>query len=63
MVESKQAGIRFSPELLARLEAYTQRLAVQSPGMRITLSDAVRVLLTKALDAEGIKAEKGRAKR
>lgn len=61
MVETKPVGYRLPTELIARLDAYVVRMAEQTPGMRFTQADAVRVLLTKALDAEGVPA-KDRAK-
>jgi len=47
-------AFRLPPELVARLDAYVDKLTAQNPpGLRVTRGDAARILLTKALDAEG----------
>ena len=45
-------GLRLSPELRARVEAYRKRKAALVPGMRVTMSDAARMLIIKGLEAE-----------
>jgi len=40
-----------STELVARLEAFTERLIKANPGIRFGRSDAIRTLLIRALDA------------
>ena len=51
-------AFRLPPELVARLDAYVDKLKSQNPaGLHVTRGDAARILLTKALDAE---AEPGR---
>ena len=62
MVEAQQVAFRFPPELLARLDAYVDRMRAQTPGLKATRADAARVLITKALDAEKVQAPKGKAK-
>lgn len=47
---TKQVAFRLEEELLARLDRYAERLAAENPGMRFTRADALRVLLTRALD-------------
>lgn len=54
MANTKMVGFRFSDELKDRLEQYRQRLESQTPGVEFSMADTVRVLLTKALDAEQI---------
>ena len=54
----KKAGtelvaFRLEPELLKQLDAYAKRLEAEKPGQRATRADALRVLLWKALEAEG----------
>jgi hypothetical protein len=50
---AQQAGFRLPLELLERLDQHTAKLRRKTPGVRITRSDAVRLLLTRALiDAE-----------
>lgn len=49
-VPSQQVGFRFPLELIARLDRYAAELTEQTPGARFTRADAVRSLLTRALD-------------
>jgi hypothetical protein len=44
--------IRLDEALLARIDRYAERLATEQPGFQPTRSDAIRILLHKALDAE-----------
>ena len=43
-------AVRLPRGLIKRLEAYTKRLEREGPGIPVRTSDAVRLLLTKALD-------------
>lgn len=43
---------RVPHELVARLDAYCERVAARMPGMKFSRADAVRVLLTIGLDRE-----------
>jgi hypothetical protein len=55
-------AFRLPPELLARIDAYAERLRAEVPWSNATRADAVRALLTSSLDrleAEG----KGRRRR
>lgn len=53
MAETKQPrNVRLPPELLARVDAYAQRLQRENPGVRVTQGAAIRQLLTLALDAD-----------
>lgn len=45
------AMFRLTPSLIARLDAHAQRMSAQTPGLRLTRTDALRSLLTAALDA------------
>ena len=51
---TKQTGFRLPEEMLERLGRYVEKMKEAAPGMDVTLADAVRVLLTKALDAEKV---------
>ncbi|MEY4550654.1 MAG: hypothetical protein RL685_6849 [Pseudomonadota bacterium] len=47
---TQQTAFRLPTELLARLDAYAARLRFEQPGVNVTRADAVRLLLTRALD-------------
>lgn len=49
-------GFRVPAALVARVDAYCEQMAAAMYGHKVSRSDAIRVLLTKALDAEGIPA-------
>ena len=55
----EQIVIRLPGALVERVDAHVERLRAEQPGLRITRSDAVRMLLSKALEA----VEPGRGKR
>ena len=63
---SQQMGMRLSEELVERLDQHVERMKAAQPGMEVTRSDAIRVLLLVALDAvepADVKAKaKGKAK-
>jgi hypothetical protein len=42
---------RLAPELVARIERHARRMEKATPGVTFTRTDAVRALLTAALDA------------
>jgi excinuclease UvrABC nuclease subunit len=44
--------LRLDDELLGRIGRYAEKLAAKQPGFKPTRSDAIRILLHKALDAE-----------
>ncbi len=44
-------SIRFPRDLLARIDRYADRLRAEHPGLAISRGDAVRVLVSRALDA------------
>lgn len=45
-------AFRLSADLLKRLDAKVARMEAATPGLSVTRTDAVRVLLLKSLDAE-----------
>ena len=51
-------AFRFPDDLIGRVDAYAKRLEAEQPGISVTRADAVRALLTRALDAIGEKARK-----
>lgn len=48
-IRTKQAAVRFTEEMLARLDRYAERLAARNPGMTITRADALRTLVAEGL--------------
>ena len=49
--ETPVVAFRLPTELIRRLDCHTKRLGKQHPGMAIPRTDALRELLTLALDA------------
>jgi predicted DNA-binding protein len=45
-----QLAFRLPDSLVARVDAYAKRLNATTPGLDVTRTDAVRALLTQALD-------------
>ena len=43
-------GLRLDAAIVQRLDAHAERLSAVSPGLTVTRTDAVRVLLIAALD-------------
>jgi len=55
MPKSKSSAMQVVPfripdELVKRLDKHAERLRRDQPGLRVTRADALRVLLTEALD-------------
>jgi hypothetical protein len=50
-VDEKMVGARVSKELEARIEKFRQQMAKRTPGLRPSLSDAVRTLIEAGLAA------------
>ena len=48
--ETTQLAFRLPASLVARVDAYAKRLNAATPGLDVTRTDAVRALLTQALD-------------
>jgi len=46
-------SVRLSDELISAIDAEGERMETERPGMRLTRTDAVRVLLLEALAARG----------
>ena len=59
--KNKLCAFRLSPEIIERLDNYVKVMGMQTPGMNFTRSDAVRVLLTTALDMTDRVQRLGRA--
>lgn len=49
--ESEQVAFRFPRELIERIDRHVERMAGAFPGLEISRADAVRSLLTAALDS------------
>lgn len=45
-------ALRLPRELLERIDGYAERLREETPGMRATRTDAIRILVSKALAFE-----------
>lgn len=55
--ETEQVAVRLARSLLERVDGHVERLRAQVPGISFSRADAIRSLLTEALDrAEGKKA-------
>lgn len=46
-------AFRLEPEMLAKVDAFAREMEARVPGLAVTRTDAVRVLLTRALEREG----------
>lgn len=59
----EQLAFRFPKALIERLDRYAARLSDEHPGLEFSRSDAVRTLLTRALDeVDGTKKPRGRSR-
>ena len=50
--------VRLADDLVNKLDVYAEKMAAQHAGMRVTRSDVVRLLLTRALGEEESKKSK-----
>ena len=50
MENDEQIVVRLPKTHVERVDAHAQRMKAEQPGLRITRSDVVRVLLARALD-------------
>jgi len=53
---ARQVYVRLDDATLARIDRFAEHLAAEQPGLKLTRSDAMRVLIYRALDqleAEG----------
>lgn len=57
---TKQVAFRLDEELLERVDAYAERMTQATPGIQFTRVDAVRYLLTHALDERDKEASRKR---
>jgi hypothetical protein len=48
--ETIQVGFRMAKELVDRIDEYAEYMDKQNPGMKMSRADAVRILVTRALD-------------
>ncbi len=48
-----QVGVRLPVSLVARIDAYAQELSEERPGIHVSRTDAIRVLLLRALESDG----------
>jgi hypothetical protein len=58
MADTEQVAFRLPRKLIARLDDYAKRVAGEQPGMTVTRTDVVRILLTRALDATESKGKR-----
>lgn len=56
-----QVAFRLTEGLVARLDACAAELTKAQPGMTITRTDVVRILLSRALDADPAAARRKRS--
>lgn len=59
--EKVRVAFRWDSELVDRIDAYAEHVREQMPGLTFTRTEAVRVLLEKALAI--VESEVGRGKR
>ena len=56
MAPKGQAGFRAEPALLARIDAFAADMMRDHPGLNVSRTDAIVMLLTEALNARSIDA-------
>lgn len=49
-MSTKQFTFRLEPELIDRVDEYARSREAAEPGLRMSRTDALRILLTRALD-------------
>lgn len=54
MAPKLQAGFKADPALLARIDAFAARVMSEHPGLNVSRTDAIVMLLTEALNARGV---------
>lgn len=52
-----QLVVRLPAALVGRVDQFAERMRAELPGLRFARAEAVRVLLTRALDQSGAKAK------
>jgi hypothetical protein len=50
----RTVATRVSKSFFGKIEKFQEKLAAKTPGVKINQSDAIRVLLEKAITAEGL---------
>ena len=60
--ETTQCAFRLPNDLVKRLDAYAERMSAEQPVMVFTRADAVRMLLTRALEADKTAPKRGRGR-
>ena len=61
--KTRQVGIRLEPDQISRLDAFARRREQDTPGLTVTRTDAVKVLLEHGLAAAGFHKNGKRKKR
>jgi hypothetical protein len=54
MAPKRQAGFKADPALLARIDAFAAQVMSEHPGLNVSRTDAIVMLLTEALNARGV---------
>jgi len=54
----KVIPFRLPADLIKRLDKHAERMQAAQPGLQVTRADALRVLLTEALDREEARRDK-----
>jgi hypothetical protein len=54
MVSKLQAGFKADPALIERIDAFAASIMGEHPGLNVSRTDAIVMLLTEALNARGI---------
>ena len=57
MTKTEQLAFRLDAALTKRLAAFTNAKAAETPGLRFTRADAIRVLLEQGLEQAGFGAK------
>jgi len=54
--QTYQTAVRLPVSILERVDAYTERMHREIPGAKFTRTDAIRMLLVQALEAQDAKS-------
>jgi predicted transcriptional regulator len=57
-IPMKVIPFRLPADLIKRLDKHAERMQAAQPGLQVTRADALRVLLTEALDREEARRDK-----
>lgn len=58
MDSSLHIGVRLERELVERVDAYAAKLSASLHGLHVSRSDALRVLIRKGLEMDGVERER-----